>query len=258
MFIGYFTERPYQDQESGYFGSTGRDIADLGISNSEYNPEARLGPLQPLPRREGLRRGDGVRWRHAQRAPQHALLHGRRGQCRGGHPRAHYPAREDRHPRQRPPNLGRPPLAGRGARRDRHDLPRPPRHRLGARHRPRERRPQRPVALQLGALPGSARPRPRRLDPPGSLPLGRRALQLPLRESLGEDLPAAPSPDLDSRRHEPQHREVGRRAPLPVRHARHRAGAHQELLRLLHPGRRRERLRGRHPAPQLPLQGPRR
>ncbi|MCY4390895.1 MAG: LLM class flavin-dependent oxidoreductase [Chloroflexi bacterium] len=41
MFIGYFTERPYQDQESGYFGSTGRDIADLGISNREYNP--RLG-----------------------------------------------------------------------------------------------------------------------------------------------------------------------------------------------------------------------
>ena len=41
MFIGYFTERPYQDKESGYFGSTGRDIADLGISNSEYNP--RLG-----------------------------------------------------------------------------------------------------------------------------------------------------------------------------------------------------------------------
>ena len=39
MFIGYFTERPYQDQESGYFGSTGRDIADLGISNSEYNPK---------------------------------------------------------------------------------------------------------------------------------------------------------------------------------------------------------------------------
>ena len=41
MFIGYFTERPYQDPESGYFGATGLDIADLGISNSQYNP--RLG-----------------------------------------------------------------------------------------------------------------------------------------------------------------------------------------------------------------------
>ncbi len=41
MFIGYFTERPYQDPDSGYFGSTGRDIQDLGMSNSAYNP--RLG-----------------------------------------------------------------------------------------------------------------------------------------------------------------------------------------------------------------------
>ena len=41
MFIGYFTERPYQDQSSGYFGATGRDITDLGISNGTYN--SRLG-----------------------------------------------------------------------------------------------------------------------------------------------------------------------------------------------------------------------
>lgn len=38
MFIGYFTERPYQDPTSGYFGATGRDITDLGISNGEYDP----------------------------------------------------------------------------------------------------------------------------------------------------------------------------------------------------------------------------
>ena len=38
MFVGYFTERPYQDQDSGYFGATGRDIQDLGLSNSAYNP----------------------------------------------------------------------------------------------------------------------------------------------------------------------------------------------------------------------------
>ncbi len=41
MFVGYFTERPYQDQSSGYFGATGRDITDLGISNGTYN--SRLG-----------------------------------------------------------------------------------------------------------------------------------------------------------------------------------------------------------------------
>ncbi len=39
MFIGYFTERPYQDERSGYFGATGRDITDLGVSNGTYDPK---------------------------------------------------------------------------------------------------------------------------------------------------------------------------------------------------------------------------
>ena len=38
MFIGHFTERPYQDPESGVFGATGRAIPDLGIGNEVYNP----------------------------------------------------------------------------------------------------------------------------------------------------------------------------------------------------------------------------
>ena len=38
MFIGYFTERPYQDRRSGYFGLAGRDITDLSMSNSSYHP----------------------------------------------------------------------------------------------------------------------------------------------------------------------------------------------------------------------------
>ena len=41
MFVGYFTERPYQDPNSGYFGATGRSIMDLGMSNATYDP--RLG-----------------------------------------------------------------------------------------------------------------------------------------------------------------------------------------------------------------------
>ena len=41
MFIGYFTERPYQDPNSGYFGAAGRDLTDLGMSNASYDP--RLG-----------------------------------------------------------------------------------------------------------------------------------------------------------------------------------------------------------------------
>ncbi len=39
MFIGYFTERPYQDASSGYFGATGRSIEDLGLSNGDYDPK---------------------------------------------------------------------------------------------------------------------------------------------------------------------------------------------------------------------------
>ncbi len=39
MFIGHFTERPYQDPDSGYFGSTGRPTQDLALSNGEYNPQ---------------------------------------------------------------------------------------------------------------------------------------------------------------------------------------------------------------------------
>ena len=36
MFIGHFTERPYQDPESGYFGATGLPIKDLSLSNEIY------------------------------------------------------------------------------------------------------------------------------------------------------------------------------------------------------------------------------
>lgn len=39
MFIGHFTERPYQDPESGYFGATGRSITDLTMSNASYDPK---------------------------------------------------------------------------------------------------------------------------------------------------------------------------------------------------------------------------
>ncbi len=39
MLIGRFTERPYQDPASGYFGATGRSIQDLSISNGEYDSQ---------------------------------------------------------------------------------------------------------------------------------------------------------------------------------------------------------------------------
>src|SRR5438105_15811743 len=40
MFVGYFTERPYQDPQSGVFGGTTGHNLDLGISNELYNSEA--------------------------------------------------------------------------------------------------------------------------------------------------------------------------------------------------------------------------
>jgi alkanesulfonate monooxygenase SsuD/methylene tetrahydromethanopterin reductase-like flavin-dependent oxidoreductase (luciferase family) len=38
VFIGYFTERPYQDPDSGVFGVTARPVPDLGLSNEIYDP----------------------------------------------------------------------------------------------------------------------------------------------------------------------------------------------------------------------------
>ena len=38
MFIGHFTERPYQDPNAGLMGGTER-VQDLSISNGEYNPQ---------------------------------------------------------------------------------------------------------------------------------------------------------------------------------------------------------------------------
>ncbi len=39
MFIGHFTERPYQDPKSGFFGATGTPIMDLTVSNDVYDPK---------------------------------------------------------------------------------------------------------------------------------------------------------------------------------------------------------------------------
>jgi len=38
MFIGYFTERPYQDERTGFYGATGKPIMDLTVSNEMFDP----------------------------------------------------------------------------------------------------------------------------------------------------------------------------------------------------------------------------
>ena len=39
MFIGYFTERPYQDASAKFFGASKDELTDLVLSNGEYNSE---------------------------------------------------------------------------------------------------------------------------------------------------------------------------------------------------------------------------
>jgi len=39
MFLGYFTERPYQDPTASWWGTTGRRLTDLDTSNDTYNPK---------------------------------------------------------------------------------------------------------------------------------------------------------------------------------------------------------------------------
>ena len=157
MFIAHFTERPYQDPASGYFGATGKSIKDLTLSNEIYDPELganlynRYLDERLYAERDGLRRAD------AQRASQHALLHGRRDEHRGGYSRADDQARQDCPAGQHHPHLGRPTLACGAARHHRHDFARQAGLRLGARHRTRERGAQRAAAVQLGTLPGGAR-----------------------------------------------------------------------------------------------------
>ena len=85
MSIGYFTERPYQDSQSGFFGATGTP-SKTWPSATAFMTQNWAQFVQPLPRRKDLRRGDGVRRTHAERAPQHTVLHGRRDERRGLHP----------------------------------------------------------------------------------------------------------------------------------------------------------------------------
>ena len=43
MLIGYFTERPYQDAQTGFFGATGIDLTDLDASNTAYDSRVGAG-----------------------------------------------------------------------------------------------------------------------------------------------------------------------------------------------------------------------
>ena len=137
----------------------------------------------------------------------------------------------------------------------------PPGVGLGARHRPRERGPQRAAALQLGALPGGARLRREGVDHAGPVPLGGRALPLPLRESVGCGRTSSPHPPIWIPGVMSRNTVAWcGQAPLPVRHARHPSSSRpRPVVRLYYDQVAKEHgYEAGAPAPRLPVQGPRR
>ena len=159
MFVGYFTERPYQDPGSGYFGATGKPIMDLTVSNENY--DAKLGAelynryLDEKMYAEEMD-FDGLMLNEHHGTPfcmggamnvEASILgpHDQPGQdCPAGQYTAH---------------LGRPAVAGGAALHDRHDFPGPPGVRVGTGDGSGERGPQFAASLQLGTVPGGPRVR---------------------------------------------------------------------------------------------------
>ena len=94
-----------------------RDITDLGLSNGVYDPKIgaelynRYLDEKVYAEEMGF---DGLMLNEHHSTP---FCMGGVDERRGGDPRAHHQAGQDRAARQRPADLGRPALAGRGARR---------------------------------------------------------------------------------------------------------------------------------------------
>ena len=156
-FVGHFTERPYQDPDSGVFGTTARPIPDLGITNEVYDSRvgAELYNRYLDERVYAEEMGfDGVMLNEHHSTPF----------CMGSvmNVEAAILARITKKVKivllgNILPIWDDPLFLAEELARDRHDLARPPRHRLGARNRARERLAQRAAAVQLGALPGGPR-----------------------------------------------------------------------------------------------------
>ena len=95
-------------------------------------------------------------------------------------------------------------------------------------HRPRERRPTTPRRLSTGSATrrptiSSSPPGPRTGPSAGRVNTNNYRYVNPWAKTYQQPHPQIWIPGVMSRKH----RQVGRRAPLPLRHARHRPGAHQ-------------------------------
>ena len=86
MFIGYFPERPYQDPQPECFGATGTPIKDLTLSNGVYDAELSASLYNHCLNEKISAEEMGFPGTQTERAPQHAVLHGRRYERRSLHP----------------------------------------------------------------------------------------------------------------------------------------------------------------------------
>ena len=240
---------------------------DRAHGNADHRPEhqqraVRPGggrdALQPLSGREDLRGGDGLRRPHAERASQHAVLHAGRHQRGRVHTRAADVEGEDSHSRQHTAHLGRPAVARRAARHDRHDKPWQAGVRFRARRRTRERGAQLAAGVQPRAIRGSARLRDQGVDGSGPVPLGGKALPLPLRQPVDAPVSAAAPAGVDTVHRERGDRPLVGAEALPAGSAGDETGPHAGRLR--HVPRRGGgvRLRIRHAARLVSVESPRR
>ena len=261
MFIGYFTERPYQDPQLGLLRRHRRATSPTSsLSNGAYDPKLgaelynRYLDEKVYAEEMGF---DGLMLNEHHSTP---FCMGGVDERRGGDPRAHHQARQDRAARQRPADLGRPAVAGRRAGRDRHDLARAGWSPAGCAAPAARASPTTPSRPTTGSASRRRTTSSSRRGPkPGPFRWEGEHYQYryvnPWARPYQQPAPA----DLDPRRHVSRNTVAwAAEAPLPVRHARHRARADAAVVRLLRRVREGARLRGRHPAPRLPVQGPRR
>ena len=257
MFIGHFTERPYQDPNSGYFGATGRPMRDLSISNAEYDPRlgAQLYNRYLDERLYAEEMGfDGLMLNEHHSTPfcMGGVMNVEAGILARITKRAKIVLMGNVLPIWDDPLWLAEELAiidmiseGRlvtgwvrgGGRESVAHNAQPPFNweRFQEAH---------DFIVKAWTTPGPFR-------------WEGEHYRLPLRQPVGASLPAAPPADLDPRGDEQEHRGVGGEAPLPLRHARHAAGADEGVLRLLPPVRGGGGVRGRHAAHRLPVEGAR-